>query len=54
MIEAETQPPQATFAARLARRASLIGKARAEMLRRRDPWRWRTPRLLWPLFTKRR
>jgi hypothetical protein len=43
--------------ARLAQRAAVVAEARAESAlraRRRDPLRWRMPRLLWPLFTRKR
>lgn len=53
MIGAQTRPAAAVFVARLAARAKTIAEARAEETQReakRDPWRWRTPRLLWPLF----
>ncbi len=41
----------ATLAARLAKRARIIVAAHAEntlRARRRDPARWRDPRLIWP------
>jgi len=43
------------LAARLAARAERLARGQAEArlrARRRDPLRWRLPRLLWPLFTK--
>jgi len=55
MIEAEAKPERAGFAARLARRAETLARAHGEnaaRARRRDPWRWRLTRLLWPLFTR--
>jgi hypothetical protein len=55
VIEAEIEPEPAGFTARLTGRADLLAKAHGEnalRARRRDPWRWRLPRLLWPLFTR--
>jgi hypothetical protein len=41
--------------ARLARHAATLAEAHAETaLRRSDPRRWRTPSLLWPLFSRNR
>ena len=41
--------------ARLARRAATLAEAHAETARRNpDPRRWRTPSLLWPLFSRNR
>lgn len=53
MIEARL-PALAAFARRLAAFASRAAEAHGENLlraRRRDPQRWRDPRLLWPNFT---
>ncbi|MBT2135111.1 hypothetical protein KK137_12300 [Croceibacterium sp. LX-88] len=53
MIEAATKG--AELATRLTAKAELLGKARAEMRKRRDdPRRWRRSGLLWPLFGKER
>ena len=53
MIEAEAAPPASALAARLARKAEALAKARADNAApRRDPWRWRRAALLWPLFGK--
>lgn len=52
MIEAQTRPAHTSFVARLTARAVAIARARAELRRSSDPARWRSPRLLWPLFTK--
>ncbi|WP_374406911.1 hypothetical protein [Pelagerythrobacter sp.] len=52
MIEAELPSP-AGFAARLARKAAALARARGESAirtRRRDPSRWRRAALLWPLL----
>lgn len=54
MIEASAETSTAGFIARLRAKAETIAAARGEMIlreRMRDPWRWRTARLLWPLFT---
>ena len=54
MITARSTPPESGFAARLAAKAGRLAEARAEARRRAadaDPWRWRKPALLWPLFT---
>jgi hypothetical protein len=55
VIDARIEPASAAFVARLVARAERIARAQAEESVRatgRDPWRWRTPRLLWPLFGK--
>jgi hypothetical protein len=55
VIEAKIEPVGTSFAARLVGRAAALATAQAEnavRARRRDPWRWRLPRLLWPLFAK--
>ena|GEM_PF-1234735 len=55
MITAETKPGAPAFPARLAAKARAIAQAQAEARvreARRDPWRWRKARLLWPLFGK--
>lgn len=55
MIEAKVGPPLAAFAARMARKAALLAESRGETAiraRRRDPARWRSARLLWPLFAR--
>lgn len=52
MIEGKVHPDRQPFVARLAAKAAALAEARAEIRRRADPWRWRTPRLLWPLFAK--
>lgn len=46
----------AALARQLAERAQTLARARGEMrlrARRKDPGRWRMPRLLWPTFTDR-
>ena len=43
----------ADLARAMTRRAARMAEARAELTRRRDPARWREPRLLWPDFTRR-
>ena len=56
MIRANTTPPADDFVARLAAKARTLAEARAEEARRaarRDPWRWRKARLLWPLLGER-
>ena len=53
MIGARIAAPAHSFAARLAARAERLARAHAiARLRggRADPWRWRSPALLWPLF----
>lgn len=53
MISAETHPTARGFAARLASKARRLAEAQAEERRRAiiaDPRRWRSARLLWPLF----
>ncbi len=55
MIQANVSPDAKGFAARLAARAATLAKAHGESLlraRRNDAARWRSARLLWPLFTK--
>lgn len=55
MIEARTVTDFAALAARLAEKARSLAEARAQALAlqgRNDPLRWRSARLLWPLFTK--
>lgn len=42
---------------RLVQRAAALAEAHAETAvraRRSDPWRWRSARLLWPLFSRNR
>ncbi len=54
MIEASTNG-FAALARRLAARARIVAEARAENAfreKRRDPWRWRDARLLWPDTTQ--
>ncbi len=54
MIRALLPHGTRSFARQLARKASALAQARAEnrlLERRADPSRWRTARLLWPLFT---
>lgn len=54
MIAASARTSAGTFIARLTGKAGVIAAARAETIlreRKRDPWRWRNARLLWPLFT---
>lgn len=54
MIAASTRTSAASFVAQLKTKAATLAAARGEaILRERngDPWRWRTARLLWPLFT---
>lgn len=54
MIEVRAAEPAGTFARRLAERAARLAEARATagLLVRRGAGerRWRTARLLWPLF----
>ena len=55
MISFRQEEGEQKFVARLAAKAAKIAQARAEnrlRTRKRDPWRWRNSRLLWPLFTK--
>jgi hypothetical protein len=55
VIEAKVEPGPAGFVARLTGRAETLARAQGEnaaRARRNDPWRWRLPRLLWPLFAK--
>ncbi len=54
MIDAKVAGSPQGFAAGLAARARTLVEAHAESAlraRRRDPWRWRTAHLLWPLFS---
>jgi hypothetical protein len=54
MISATSEPRPQGFAAHLAAKAKALAQARAEARLRQakeDPRRWRTARLLWPLFT---
>lgn len=54
MIDARNRMSAATFVAGLRAKAETLGAARGETIlreRKRDPWRWRDARLLWPLFT---
>lgn len=50
MIRAIARPGAAAFAATLAAKARAIGEARAEARAASEEARWRSPRLLWPLF----
>lgn len=53
MIGARMKPAAAPFTAALSAKARAIVEAEAESrirAARRDPWRWRATRLLWPLF----
>jgi hypothetical protein len=55
MIEARIAGRGGVLAARLARKAGALARAHAAsrlLARRGDPGRWRSARLLWPLFTK--
>ncbi len=55
MIAAESGSAFAGLAARLAERARRLAEARMRRLalaRRGDPRRWRSARLLWPLFAE--
>jgi len=52
MIEGKVRPDRACFTVRLAAKAVALAEARAELRRRTGLSRWRTARLLWPLFTK--
>ncbi len=55
MIKASVTPDAKGFAGRLAAGAATLAKAHGESLlraRRNDATRWRSARLLWPLFTK--
>lgn len=54
MIAARSFTSAAAFVAALRSKAEALGAARGETIlraRKRDPWRWRDARLLWPLFT---
>lgn len=53
VISATIQTSAASFAARLTAKADVLAQVAAENIRREralDPWRWRRPQLLWPLF----
>jgi hypothetical protein len=55
MISAEPKPGFDTLAARLVAMAKAIAEARAQesaLAQQGSPTRWRSARLLWPLFTK--
>jgi len=55
MIAASISRRSSALAARLARKAEALARAHAAsrlLARRGDPRRWRSARLLWPLFTK--
>ena len=55
MIEAKLARRENGFVARLTAKARALAETAAEnRLRARasDPWRWRKPGLLWPLFLK--
>ncbi|MXP15035.1 hypothetical protein GRI44_09775 [Altererythrobacter confluentis] len=55
MITAETTQPATAFASRMAQKAAVLAEAHGENIlrqRARDPWRWRSAALLWPLFSK--
>jgi hypothetical protein len=54
MIEARLHASAQGLAARLARKASAIAQAAvaSRKLNPTDPARWRSARLLWPVFTK--
>lgn len=55
MIRAGMAMNGQTQAQSLARHAARLVAAHVEdswRMARADPWRWRNPRLLWPLFTK--
>lgn len=57
MIAAKLAGSDGSFVKRLTVRAQVLAKAAAENRlreRRADPWRWRSPHLLWPLFAKER
>ncbi len=55
MIELRRSPANPALTDRLVARAAHLAQARLEARRRRrDPLRWRLPRLLWPLFVKER
>lgn len=54
MIEASARTGAANFIAVLRDKAETLARARGETIlreRKRDPWRWREARLLWPLFS---
>lgn len=54
MIAVSGRTSAAAFIARLTGKAETLAAARGETIlgeRQRDPRRWRTARLLWPLFT---
>lgn len=55
MIEARPAQISRAFVDRLARKAAQLAQASAQnrlLARKRNPRRWRSARLLWPLFTK--
>lgn len=55
MIRARILSGGNELARRLATHAGRLAEAQAEersRAGRNDPWRWRKPSLLWPLFTK--
>ena len=55
MITAKAEPSFSALAIRLAERAKVLAEASAAATRlkgRKDPSRWRSAQLLWPLFTK--
>lgn len=54
MIAARSRNSAAAFIESMRSKAESLGAARGETILReskRDPWRWRDARLLWPLFT---
>lgn len=54
MIKASSRTGAANFIAALRAKAETLAAAHGESIlreRKRDPWRWREARLLWPLFT---
>ena len=57
MIRADPKRAFGALTASLSAKAEMAAKARAlSRLRagKRDPWRWRDAKLLWPLFTSER
>jgi hypothetical protein len=55
MIEAELSRTADGLASRLTRKAAALAEAAIasrRLARRAEPSRWRSARLLWPLFTK--
>lgn len=52
MIRAQLGQQAGGLARSLAAKAATLAQAEAEARLRRDGWRWREARLLWPQFAK--